>query len=138
LPGMQHEHGLTADKELTAGGQMPFLGCSLFVFRTTKLPEGILHIDRAGGVLVTCDSLQNYLKPDEYFSEESRKVMTDMGFFQPANLGPLWMQVNEPKEQDFIRLRELEFRHVLPGHGSPLRDTAKDSYAARFRGVFGI
>lgn len=138
LPGMQHEHGLTADKELTPGGQMPFEGCSLFVFRTTKLPEGILHIDRAGGILVSCDSLQNYLAPDEYFSDESRKAMTGMGFFQPANLGPLWMQVNEPQREDFIRLLELEFRHVLPGHGSPLRDTAKDDYAARFQDVFGI
>lgn len=138
LPGMEHEHGLTADRELTPGGEMPLAGCSLFVFRTTKLPEGILHIDRAGGILVACDSLQNYLEPDQYFSEESRKNMMDMGFFQPANLGPLWMQVNEPKAQDFVRLGELEFRHVLPGHGSPLRDTAKESYVTTFHSVFGI
>ena len=138
LPGMQHEHGLTADKELTAGGQMPFLGCSLFVFRTTKLPEGILHINRADGILVACDSLQNYLAPDEFFSNESRKMMTEMGFFEPANLGPLWMQVNEPQGRDFVRLRELPFRHVLPGHGSPLRDTAKEAYMARFQRMFGV
>ena len=48
---------------------MPFAGCSLFDFRTTKRPEGILHIDRAGGILVSGDSLQNWLAPDEFFSE---------------------------------------------------------------------
>ncbi len=69
LPDIQHEHGLTPDKELTPGGQMPFAGCSLFDFRTTKRPEGILHIDRAGGILVSGDSLQNWLAPDEFFSE---------------------------------------------------------------------
>ena len=70
---------------------MPFAGCSVFDFRTTKLPEGILHIDRAGGILVSGDSLQNYVAPDEYFSDDSCKIMTEMGFFECANLGPLWM-----------------------------------------------
>jgi len=137
LPDIQHEHGLTPDKELAPGGQMPFAGCSLFDFRTTKRPEGILHIDRAGGILVSGDSLQNWLAPDEFFSEDSRKMMTEMGFICCAGLGPLWMQLNEPKVQDFIRLLELPFQHVLPGHGSPLRDTAKEAYMATIRRAFG-
>lgn len=142
LPGMQHEHGLTPDKELTPDGQMPFAGCSLFNFRTIKRPEGILHIDRAGGILVSGDSLQNWLAPDEFFSEDSRKMMTEMGFFQAANFGPLWMKVNEPKAEDFVHLLELPFRHVLAGHGSPFwsttRDTAKEAYRATFHRVFGV
>ena len=137
-PGMSHEHGLTADKELVPGGEMPFAGCSVFVFRTTKLPECILRIDRAGGILVACDSLQNWLAPDKFFSEDSRKMMMKMGYFQAANVGPLWMQVNEPKGEDFARLRELSFRHALCGHGAPLRDTAKEAYTDRFHRVFGI
>jgi hypothetical protein len=138
MSGMQHAHGLTTDRELIPGGEMPFRGCSVFAFRTTKLPECILRIDRAGGILVTGDSLQNWVAPDEFFSDQSRKMMTEMGFFQPANLGPLWMQVNEPKAEDFVRLRELSFRHVLCGHGVPLRDTAKEAYTDRFHRVFGI
>jgi hypothetical protein len=138
LPGMTHENGLVADRELTPDGEMPFTGCGAFVFRTTKLPECILRIDRAGGILVACDSLQNWLAPDEFFSDESRRMMTEMGFFQPANLGPLWMKINEPQGQDFVRLRELSFRHALCGHGAPLRDTAKEAYGARFQRVFGI
>jgi hypothetical protein len=138
MSGMQHAHGLSADRELIPGGEMPFSSCSVFAFRTTKFPECILHIDRAGGILVACDSLQNWVASDEFFSDESRKTMTEMGFFQPANLGPLWMKVNEPKAEDFVRLRELSFRHVLCGHGAPLHDTAKEAYADRFHRVFGI
>jgi hypothetical protein len=138
LPGMTHQHGLVAERELGADGEMPFAGCSVFSFRTTKLPECILRVDRAGGILVACDSLQNWLEPDEFFSDESRRMMKEMNFFQPANLGPLWMKVNEPQGEDFARLRELPFRHALCGHGAPLRDTAKEAYTARIRQVFGV
>jgi hypothetical protein len=137
LPGMAHDHGLAPDKELSPNGDMPFAGCSVFEFRTTNLPECILRIDRAGGILVACDSLQNWIEPDEFFSGQSRQTMTEMGFFQPANLGPVWMQVSEPKAEDFARLCELPFKHVLCGHGIPFRDDAKEAFTARFQRVFG-
>jgi hypothetical protein len=137
-PAMVHEHGLVADRELKPGGAVPFPGCNVFDFRTTKTPECILHVDRAGGVLVACDALMNLLGPDEYFSDQSRQVMQEMGFFKPANLGPVWLQVNETKAADFLRLDELSFRHVLCAHGPPVRDTAKEAYTARFRSVFGL
>jgi hypothetical protein len=136
-PGMVHEHGLVADRELRPGGEMPFAGCSVFDFRTTKTPECILHVDRAGGILVACDALQNLVAPDEYISDDSRQRLQEMGFFQPANFGPVWFQRNEPKAQDFVRLQELSFRHAICGHGPPVRDTAKEAYTARFQRVFG-
>jgi hypothetical protein len=138
LPGMQHENGLKADKELRPGGDMPVSRCSVFTFRTSKLPECILRLDREGGILIACDSLQNWLAPDEFFSVESRKTMTEMNFFQPANLGPVWMQVNEPKGEDFAALKAVPFRHVLCGHGAPLKDTAKEAFTDRFQTVFGV
>jgi hypothetical protein len=137
MAGMTHKHELVADRELRPGGELLFTGCSVFVFRTTKWPECVLRIDRAGGILVACDSLQNWLQPDEFFSDESRQAMTNMGFFQPANFGPLWMHTNEPQSEDFARLCELPFQHALCAHGAPLRDTAKEAYTARLRQVFG-
>jgi hypothetical protein len=138
LPGMTGDHGCTIDRELNSTKEMPFAGCSMLTFRTTKTPEGILHIDRAGGILVSCDSLQNWVAPDEFFSAETRQMMTEMGFFQRANFGPLWMRINEPQKQDFLcLLGKLSFRHVLCGHGEPLRDIANDAYGARIRQVFG-
>lgn len=138
LPGMEHQHGLVTDKMLEPGGEMPFAGCSVFAFGTTRMPEAILRIDRAGGILVACDALQNWVEPNEFFSGDSRRTMTEMGFFQPANLGPLFLQVNEPKGEDYVRLRALPYRHALCGHGSPLRDTAAEAYSERFRQVFGV
>ena len=128
--------GLVPDRVLAPGGAMPFAGCSVFAFEHTKLPEAIVHIDREGGILVACDALQNWVAPDQFFSEASRQTMTQMGFFQEANVGPVWQQVNEPKAADFQRLRRLNFRHALCGHGSPLRDRAHQAFSARFDSVF--
>jgi hypothetical protein len=61
-----------------------------------------------------------------------------MNFFECANVGPLWRQLNEPQEQDFVRLLELRFRHLLPGHGSPLPDKAKEAFTERFRRMFSV
>jgi hypothetical protein len=138
LPGMVHEHGLVPDHELAPGGAMPFSGCSIFAFRTTKLPECILHVDRAGGIMISCDSLQNWIEPDEYFSDDTRHMMAEMGFFKPTNVGPLWMRLMGPQDQDFARLREFSFRHALCGHGAPVRDTAKEAYAGTFQRCAGL
>ncbi len=134
LPGMPGE--LQPDRLLQAGDGGPFAGCSVFVFEQTKLPEAILRIDREGGILVAADALQNWVAPDAFFSDESRRTMTEMGFFQPANLGPVWMQVNQPQAGDFQRLEQIPFRHALCGHGSPLRDGAREAYLERFAKVF--
>jgi hypothetical protein len=48
------------------------------------------------------------------------------------------MQANEPKADDFARLRQLSFRHVLCGHGEPLRDEAKDAFSSRIAKVFSV
>lgn len=138
LPDMPHAAGVNPDHLLGADHALPFAGGSTFVFEHTKLPECILRLDREGGILIACDALQNWLAPDAFFSDESRKMMAEMGFFQSANLGPVWMQVNEPKAEDFIRLNQLQFKHVLCGHGSPLRDHGQQAFAQRFNQVFGV
>ena len=135
---MPHANGLSTDKLLEPGGDMPFTGASVFIFEATKLPGCIVRIDREGGILVACDALQNWVGPDAFFSDESRKTMTEMGFFQSANIGPVWSMVNEPKAQDFVRLRELSFNHALCGHGVPLRDHAQEAFNKRFKEVFDI
>lgn len=137
MPGMAHESGLKATRTLIDEGA-PIPDASVFEFRTTKLPEGILHLDRDGGILIACDALQNWLAPDDHFSEASRELMQNMGFFTPANLGPVWVQSTEPKGEDFNRLKALSFRHALCGHGDPLRDSAHEDYSATFNRMFGI
>lgn len=136
LRGMA-SHLVDPDRILSANGDMPFRNCSLFEFRTTKAPEGIISLEREGGILIACDSLQNWLAPDVYFSDESQGLMKEMGFFQPANFGPVWMRTSEPQVEDFERLMGLSFRHVLCAHGEPLLNAAKENYLARAKQVFG-
>lgn len=138
LPGAQHEGGLTTGKELVAGGDMPFAGCSLFLFETAAQPEALLHVDREGGVLIACDSLQNWAEVDRFFSDESAEKMRQFGFIQPANVGPGWMRFAEPEASDFSRIKELSFRHLLSAHGTPLRDSAREDLAATFQRIFEI
>jgi hypothetical protein len=138
MPGMGHETGLQSTRTLTTEGPLPISDASLFDFRTTQIPEGILNIDRAGGVLIACDALQNWLTPDEYFSDSSRELMQQMGFFTSANLGPVWVQRASPEAEDFSRLKQLSFKHALCGHGEPLRDTAYEEYSATFNRIFSI
>jgi len=137
MPGMEHETGLQATRNLSEDS-LPISDAGLFDFRTTQIPEGILRIDREGGILVSCDALQNWLAPDEFFSDSSRDLMTEMGFFTPANLGPVWMQRAQPAADDFSRLKAVSFRHTLCGHGAPLRDTAYEDYSATFNRMFGV
>lgn len=138
MPGMEHEAGLQVTKTLSQDGPLPIADASLFEFRTTKLREGILRLDRDGGILIACDALQNWTAPDEYFSDASRELMHKIGFFTPANLGPVWFQAAAPAGDDFARLKGLSFRHTLCGHGEPLRDTAHESYSATFNRMLGV
>ncbi|WP_236860683.1 hypothetical protein [Candidatus Reidiella endopervernicosa] len=64
--------------------------------------------------------------------------MEKMGFFTPANLGPVWVQAATPGGDDFARLKELSFKNVLCGHGEPLRDSAHEDYSATFKRMFSI
>ncbi|MES9980670.1 MAG: hypothetical protein ABW107_18215 [Candidatus Thiodiazotropha sp. 6PLUC5] len=138
MPEMEHETGLQATRTLTPEGPLPISDASLFDFRTTQIPEGILRLDRDGGVLISCDALQNWIAPDEHFSDASRELMTQMGFFTPANLGPVWVQRASPQGDDFLRLKRLVFKHALCGHGEPLRDTAHEEFSATFNRLLGV
>jgi hypothetical protein len=138
MPGMEHETGLQASRTLDTDAPLPISDASLFAFRTTQIPEGIFNLERAGGILIACDALQNWLAPDEYFSDKSRELMQQMVFFTPANLGPVWLQRATPEGDDFARLKTLSFKHALCGHGEPLRDTAHEDYSATINRLFNV
>lgn len=138
LPQMEHFAGHATDEELRPDGPMPIDGASLFVFETANKPEGLLRLDREGGILISCDSLQNWAAADEFFDAESAKKMSEIGFIRPANIGPGWRQFCEPEAVDFARLKALSFRHLLPAHGAPIRDTAYEQLCATFEREFKV
>ena len=130
--------GVPVDRTLFHNGEMPTSNTEMFSFQTSNVPEAIFRLDRDGGVMIACDALQNYVEPDAFFDEPSTKVMTDIGFFTPANVGPVWMQAAEPSAEDFQRLSKMSFKHVFCGHGTPVLNTASEAYAATFRRLFAI
>jgi hypothetical protein len=138
LPAMKLQEGLTLGKPLVEGGEMPLIDASLFEFKTVKRPECIVRLDRDGGVMIACDSLQNWVEPDELFDEQTKATMQQMNFFQHANLGPAWMFESQPQASDFERLKSIPFRHAFCGHGAPLLNDAQEAFHARFKEVFGI
>lgn len=117
---------------------LPISGASLFTFNTTKIPEAILFLDREGGIAIACDALQNWLNADEHFCEASKERMQQMGFFTPANIGPVWMQAAQPSQEDFVRLQKIPFKHALCGHGEPLLNTANEEFQASFAKIFSL
>ena len=138
MPGMDIQDELTVDRSLAAEGEMPFSKCSLFEFKTTKLPESILRLDREGGIMIACDSLQNWVAPDRFFDDQTVETMRGLGFFTRANLGLAWLQESQPQAEDFVRLKDVRFAHALCGHGVPLRDTAQEEFHAAFHRFFKV
>lgn len=137
LKGMIYENGLKPDRELTPEGEMPFLGCSLFIFKTSTFPEGIVHIKREGGILVSCDSLQNITVTDQFYSPETAKSFQDQGLVKPANISPIWLGATHTKASDFEKLLKIwPFRHLITAHGEPLMNRAYEQVSETIRRVF--
>jgi hypothetical protein len=127
LREMQHQNNRPADVLLETQGEMPFADCSLFIFETSKQPEGILHLSQEGGILVTCDSIKNWIAADPYFSETSAKLYQEQGFFGRATVSKVWQEACQVQLSDFERLKSLKFKHLLSAHGEPLLNEAYEA-----------
>ena len=138
LPGAEHFAGQATDMELRPGAAAPVARASVFLFETSNQPEGLLHLDQDGGILVSCDSLHNWPEPDEFFDDDTVVRMRDAGFIQPANIGPGWLRGCEPEASDFARLKQLAFRHLVPAHGRVIHDDAHEQFSATFARVFNV
>jgi hypothetical protein len=129
LPRMQHHNNRLADVLLAPNGIMPFTGCALFIFETSEYPEGILHIAKEDGILVTCDSIKNWVSADPFFSTASAKLYQEQGFFGIATISNVWKEATKVQSSDFVRLKSLKFKHLLGAHGEPLLNYAYDAIA---------
>lgn len=138
LPGVEHKNGIKTGAELT-DERLPF-PARLFSFEHTRAPEGALLWERDGGVLLTCDSVQNW-ENTEGCSPPAALLTRVMGFLKPAQIGPPWRKIMTPKGgsllPDFQRLVELPFKHLIGGHGAPLRDEAQQKLQETIKRVYG-
>jgi hypothetical protein len=138
MPGMSTEDRPPVTKQLVPGGEMPVRDASLFAFTSTRRPEGILRLDREGGIMISCDSLQNWVAPDEFFDDSTIAKMKDMNFFTETGIGLAWIHGSEPRPDDFVRLKQLSFRHALCGHGEPATGDVQPGYHAAFQRFFNV
>lgn len=123
------------DVELNSDSSLPFADGEIFEFENTKQPECVLLIKKAGGILLSCDSIQNY--GDYSYNNFLAKIMLPfIGFPRTTIVGPMWLKGMSPEgislEADFRKLLELEFDSLLSAHGTLLE---KGAHAAVERAV---
>ncbi|NND54825.1 MAG: hypothetical protein HKN56_07630 [Gammaproteobacteria bacterium] len=125
--GSRREPGPAATRVLTTGGPLPFSAADVYVTAHSKHPEAVIRLQREGGILLTCDSLQ-YYTDRRFGSLAARIMMPFMGFPLRMLIGPLWLKAMTPEGgsllPDFEYIAGLPFRHLIPGHGSVCRDDA--------------
>jgi|SRR6185437_116591 len=129
LKEMKHADNRVTDMQLVPNGQMPLPDCQIFIFETSTYPEGILHIAQEGGILITCDSIKNWVAQDQFFSTETAKIYEEQGFFGTASISNVWKQACNVGSSDFARLKTLKFQHLLSAHGEPLLNNAYELVA---------
>ena len=145
LKGQQYVRGLEPNKAarapymepdewLTETSRLPIAGATLKVFSTSSPPEGLCIIERHGGIVISGDSLQNTPGPDAFYSFAAKLMMKRYGFLKAYNVGPGWLQFASPSRQDVRAILNLEFDHVLPGHGTPVIGGAKEKYRPAIEG----
>lgn len=136
LPGSMHADGREADRPLSAGGELPLHDADLFVFESAKFPEAALLLRRDGGILITCDAVQNWAKVDRFFSAGTGAMFAAQGWIEPVNVPSTWLGACEANVSDFHRLLALRFRHLVTAHGEPVLDDAHTRLTARVAEVF--
>lgn len=137
LPGMKQKNK-TAEVETLSRANLPFANADLFVFSSSPMPEGLIIINWDGGIVISADSLQNWDRVDEFFSEQAGIMMKKAGFIQAANIGPEWMRANSPSQENFEQVKNLVFCHLLPSHGQPLLNTARRDISTTIDKLFDI
>lgn len=122
--GMKHSGGIAAD-EVLRPGHSPIAESEVFVFENGRGKEAAVRLDHEGGVLVTCDSYQNW-ESYEGCSPVAKVVAKVMGF-GPTYIGGPWLKRMGPGvRKDFERLREVRFDSLIAGHGQVLRKKARE------------
>lgn len=140
-PGVPLNDGSTRDRELVTGGASPFEGGTVIAFDTSKNPECVIHLPRHGGILFSCDSIQNWADAPGT-SLAMRPMSKLMGFKGRACLGPMWRKYSEPKDgggfkSTYEKILALEFAHAIGGHGAPNKNTARDDLRAAVAATYG-
>ncbi len=115
----------------------PLEGAQIFSFENGKEPEVAVLLEKEGGILVPCDSYQNWTT-FEGCSFLGGLMMRAMGFGPTLVGGPWVKRMGQNVKADFGRLKETPFKHLVPAHGTVIKNDAKEgllkAIAHRFPG----
>lgn len=136
LPAATHADGRAADRTLAPGGPFPVSDGAVFEFTSARFPEAAVLLAREGGILITCDAIQNWTHVDRFFSPQCGAMFEAQGLIRPANVPSTWREACQPSPDDFTRLLALPFHHLISAHGEPLRDEAHARVAANVAAAF--
>lgn len=128
------ESYMQPDTWLTEESTLPIADARLKIFSSSNPPEALCRLEREGGILIAGDSLQHSPTPDEFFNFPAKLMMKRFGFFKPHNVGPGWLQFAKPSAAEVRSILDLDFQHVLPGHGDVVVGGAKEKYRAAIEG----
>lgn len=119
---------------------LPFPDAHVFMFKQTNRPEAAILIERDGGLLITCDSVQHWV-PKKIMSPLAKVLTRFIGFQKSAQIGPPWRKAMTPEggslRGDFERLAGLKFSRLIGGHGGLLEAKANEVLSQSIRREFG-
>ena len=121
LPGGDDFEGSPkADAVIEPGGASPVSDGRFIAFDNAMSPEAVFLLERNGGLLVSCDSIQHHTD-FRNVSFLGRIVMRVFGFLRPMNIGPPWKKKMTPEggslEADFRKILEATFDKAIGAHG---------------------
>lgn len=128
----EKEQYFSADVEIDETSQLPVPGAKLVTISSARPPEGLLLLEREGGILIAGDALQNWATTDRYFNLFGKLMMRAMGFIKPYAIGPGWLKTAKPDPRDVRNIRDLPFEHVLPAHGDSVIGAARAHWRKAF------
>ncbi|KUJ83030.1 hypothetical protein AWR36_010855 [Microbulbifer flavimaris] len=131
------------DAPLREGGECPAPTGQFFEFTHSCHPEAALWVPMNGGLLLTCDALQ-YWQSWQGCTWLGRNLMRLAGFRRGMQVAPTWRLRMTPRGcdpgrwlgEDFERLLDLPFVHLLGGHGGFCADTAHEKAEQAVRKSF--
>jgi hypothetical protein len=130
-------------RTLVEGEPLPFPDAKLFAFKHMTETEGAILLERAPGVLLTCDAIQSYVTPPHtpHTNWLTRLIMPVIGFPRKTLIGPVWMKLlvqdREGMKGEFERLLQLDFDQLLSAHGTFLAKGAHAEVERAFEKMFG-
>jgi len=116
------------DHKISTATDLPIEDAQIVAINSAKPKEALLLLRRDGGILVSGDCLQNWAKPDKYFSFLAKIFMRRGGFIKAANVGPAWLKFTKADTAEIRGLLGLEFDKLIPAHGEVISSGAKESY----------